>query len=410
VLYLTFGARKVRRRLERHARVDKAPAASGLMPPVDALDRIARSHGLDGATDGNRVTLCGTPDSSYEAVLETIARARETLGVSMYILGKDEVAAEIIRRLADRAASGVDVRLLIDDVGSRDIGEAEVAPLTKAGGRVARFMPVSYLPRPRSYANLRNHRKIIVADRDVVWSGGMNLSELYLGPNHVEDRFRDLSFVIEGPAAASYAEILAADWLYTTGDPFPKCGPVPPSDAPGTVVQVVPSGPAMDGDTIYDILVTMAYQAQRRLWAVTPYFVPDRALMQAFALAAMRGVDVRVITPRVSDHRLLDIANVPYLRSLEAAGGTVLRLGEGMIHAKAVVVDDGLALAGTANLDQRSLFLNYEVMALFRGERDVRAIADWIERLFPACQSRLPEASQGRQLMEGLVRLIAPVL
>jgi cardiolipin synthase len=255
---------------------------------------------------------------------------------------------------------------------------------------------------------------MIVADRRLAWSGGMNLSEMYLGPTPVGDRFRDMSFVIEGPAAEIYAEVFAADWLSAAGEDLRPARPwreTPPARAAGPgVVQVLPSGPEFEGDPLHDVLLSVAHRAERRLWIVTPYFVPDRAVSKALAVAARRGVDVRVATNRASDSRFVDFAGLPYLRGVAQAGGQVLRLCDGMLHAKAIVVDDALALAGTANLDQRSLFLNFEIMALFHGAEASRAVAGWTEALFADCDGELPPLTPVRQVAEGLVRLFAPVL
>jgi cardiolipin synthase len=413
--YPVFGSRKLRRAAGGKPRpAERSVGARASDPvPVNDLDRLIRSHGLPPATADNRVALHGDPARAYDAVLGLIGRAERSLWVTTYILGTDPVAREILRRLAERAAAGVQVRLLIDDLGSRPVRADSLAPLVAAGGRVARFMPASLLPRPRRYANLRNHRKIIVADRRLAWSGGMNLAEQYLGPTPLARRFRDLSFVVEGPAAGVYAEVFAADWLFAAEEDLRAAAPweTPPARAAGPgVVQVVPSGPEFEGDPYHDVLLSVAHRAARRLWVVTPYFVPDVATLKALAVAALRGVDVRIATNRASDARFVDFAGIPYLRAVEAAGGRVLRLREGMLHAKAVIADDSLALAGTANLDRRSLFLNFEAMALFHGATEARAVADWAEALFAECGEGLPPLTPARQVAEGLARLFAPVL
>jgi cardiolipin synthase len=419
--YLVFGARKLRRRAARRS-LSSREARDGSPEPLGVLDRIARSHGSPPPTAGNRVALCGTALDAHRAVLELIDGARERIWVASYIFGTDAVALQLVRRLAARAAAGVDVRLLIDAIGSSGVGTPFLAPLYDAGGRVAWFMPVSFLPRPRRYANLRNHRKAIVVDGRAVWTGGMNLAEQYLGPTDVEGRFRDLSFVIEGGAAADYARIFASDWAFATGEdlplpPVPKpcaarpgawAGPGPGTG--GTAIQVVPTGPDSPGDPLHDVILGLVNQASKRLWIVTPYFIPDGSLLRALLLAVRRGVDVRLVTNLRSDLPLLDFANVPYLRALARVGGRTLRIEQGMVHAKAIVADGEVALAGTANLDQRSLFLNFETMALFHDPADARAIEDWIERLFPLCRDGLPPAGALRQAAEGAVRLFAPIL
>ncbi|MBV1796815.1 phospholipase D-like domain-containing protein [Siccirubricoccus sp. G192] len=415
LLYLAFGSRKLRRKAARKPKPAEHPTgpATPREAAINDLDHLVQAHGLPAATEGNGVTLCGTAAGAYDAVLDLIGRAEESLWVTTYILGTDPVAREILRRLAERAAAGVQVRLLIDDLGSRPVRDKDLASLATAGGRSARFMPASLIPRPRRFANLRNHRKIIVADRRLAWSGGMNLSEQYLGPTPAEGRFRDLSFVVEGPAAKVYAEVFAADWLFAAGEDLraPRPWEPPPARAAGPgVVQVVPSGPEFEGDPYHDVLLSVAHRAERRLWAITPYFVPDLATLKALVVTARRGVDVRVATNRASDTGFVDFASIPYLRAVAGAGGRVLRLREGMLHAKAVVADDALALAGTANLDRRSLLLNFEAMALFHGATEARAVADWAEAMLADCDEGLPPLTPVRQVAEGLARLFAPVL
>ncbi|MFC7540245.1 PLDc N-terminal domain-containing protein [Siccirubricoccus deserti] len=273
VAYLALGARKLRRRAARKAQpAERSAGAQADCVAVNGLDRLVQSHGLPAATAGNAVALRTTPATAYAAVLDLIDRAEETLGHDLYPRHRPGGAGD--PSAARRAGScGVQVRLLIDDVGSKDLRDAALAPLVAAGGRVERFMPASLIPWPRHYANLRNHRKIIIADRRRAWSGGMNLAEEYLGTKPVANRFRDLSFVIEGPAAAVYAEVFAADWLDAAGEDLRAARPweaLPAQEAGSGVVQVVPSGPEFDGDPLHDLLLDMAHRAQRRLWIVTP--------------------------------------------------------------------------------------------------------------------------------------------
>lgn len=412
VLYLVFGRRKLRLRVKRRP----APRLDGLItqcPLIDPFDSLIRSYGFPPPSRENGVTFCGTGEAAHAAVIELIETAQTSLWVSTYILDADPIGTDLVRRLAKRAADGLDVRLLVDDVGSPDASDGSMAePLVKAGGAFAVFMPVTFVPHARRYSNLRNHRKMIVADQRRVWSGGMNLSAKYLGTPDVKGYFHDLSFVIDGSAAAVYANIFIGDWLFSTEEQLSLTTmDYRVAAAPGSgVVHVVPSGPEIDSDTIYDVVLTMAHRAERRLWVVTPYFVPDVGLLRAFRLAARRGVDVRLLTDFASDVPLLDFACIPYLRSLAGAGCRVLRFKQGMLHAKAIVMDDQLAFAGTTNLDQRSLFLNFEVMSLFYGPEEVAKIAAWIESYFDRSTEKLPPATPLRQIGEGLIRLFAPVL
>lgn len=411
-LYLLLGHSKLRRRARRKPLPHMASEAPP-SEPISIYDAIIRSHGLPAAFKGNKVTFCGTGTTACKSVWDLIDGAERSLWVSVYILGADEIGQDIVKRLAKRAAEGIEVKLLVDDLGSADVRDPKhTASLAEAGGKVSRFMPISMVPKWRRYANMRNHRKIIVADGVRAWSGGMNLAQQYLGEATSPGFFHDLSFVIEGPAAAVYARVFAADWEFATGE---KLATVEHEDDVATeigpgVVQIVPAGPEVQGDSVYDVILTMVNQAERRLWVVSPYFIPDVGLLRAFRLAARRGVDVRFLTDYASDLPLIDFAGIPYLRALASVGGRVLRFREGMIHAKALVIDDRLAIAGTTNLDQRSLFLNFEVMALFYDPQDAREIARWIEGFFERCTEDLPKPTPARQVAEGMVRLFAPVL
>ncbi len=412
-LYLLLGRRKIRSRSERKPPPHLANLGSQDTVPIGLFDSLIRSYGLSPAAEGNKVTFCGTGESAYAAIVDLIEGAESSLWVSTYILSDDSIGREIVRRLAARAEAGVQVRLLVDYIGSPDARDGTlIAPLKAAGGAVLRFMPVTLVPRSQHYSNLRNHRKMVLADQRRVWSGGMNLSKLYLGSPSQEGFFHDLSFVIDGSAAAVYARIFAGDWAFCAGEDLPIVeAEFRTARGTGTgVVQVVPAGPEIKGDAVYDVILTMVHRAERRLWVVSPYFVPDVGLIRAFILAARRGVDVRFLTDFKSDVALLDFASISYLRVLASAGGRVLRLKGGMVHAKALVMDDDLAMAGTTNLDQRSLFLNFEVMALFYGRDETAAIADWMESFFSRCTEDLPPATPTRQVAEGIVRLFAPVL
>jgi cardiolipin synthase len=414
VLYLALGRRKIRKRLARMQRPTFAHVVAARSAPVNAFDTLVRSYHLPPATPGNRVAFHGTGRAAHAALVDLIEGARHSLWVCSYIFGADAIGRDIVARLARRAAAGVQVRLLIDDIGSREAPDRVLfAPLREAGGRAERFMPFSLLPRSQRYSNLRNHRKLAVADHGRVWSGGMNLSEHYLGDPGVRGYFHDLAFEIAGPAAAVYAGIFASDWLFATGERLnPGEGiaePAAAADDAGTV-QVVPSGPDVPGDANYDLYLALVHRAERRLWVASPYFVPDVGLMRAFALAARRGVDVRFLTNRKSDAALIDFASIPYLRILAAAGGRIYRFTDGMIHAKALVMDDEIAFVGTANLDQRSLFLNFEAMALFHDRAHAAEVARWIAGYFDRSSATLPAPTPVRRTLEGLVRLFSPVL
>jgi cardiolipin synthase len=284
--------------------------------------------------------------------------------------------------------------------------------LRAAGVQVTRFVsPFSSVLPGRT--NLRNHRKLVIADGRRTWTGGRNLAaEYFVGdPSllHRRTPWIDLSVDFAGPLAHQTQQRFDLDWAFATGKPVsdtPAAGKVGRAPGDGSA-QLIASGPDQYDDTLYALLVSSCFSASTRILAVTPYFVPDPVLLMALTLAARRKVAVDLVLPRHSNHRLADLARHSALRDLTAAGGRVW-LVAGMVHAKAVIVDADLALVGSANLDERSLFLNYELMVAFFEPGQVDAFARWIEG--HRAQAELYRGTRPglmRELVEGLVRWLA---
>jgi cardiolipin synthase A/B len=410
-LYLVFGGRKMRR-----LAITKLPLnlpRDEPEPPPDAarVQRILATYDLPAVTTGNRVDLCRTGEESYQALVTLIEEARESLYVTMFILKTDAVGADIRDRLTRRAAEGIDVRLLLDDWGSLRTRRRFLRSFTDAGGQVAYFMPLLHRPFA-ARTNLRNHRKVVIADGELVLSGGINIGEEYLGPTPKRGRWADLAFVLEGPATRFYCDVFRSDWTFAKGstarDSASDNLPIArPSEA---VAQVVPSGPDVQGDALYEVVLSVAFAAEERLWIVTPYFVPDDALLQALSLAARRGVDVRIIMPEKSNHRITDWARGGYLREIQEAGGEILLYTAGMLHAKVLVMDEHLAMVGSANMDMRSLFLNYEVGMLMYSHAEVEATAQWVQNVSASARRGVPAVGVLRDFGESVVRMVAPLL
>jgi len=403
-LYLALGTRK-RRRASPGLPTLAAPEPT-LSPTAGEMDRLVRSYGLPGAADGHAFTLLGTGEAAYAALLDLVASAERSVWVALFILGDDDAGRGLLDVLTRRAAEGLDVRLLLDAVGSRPLKGRALAPLRAAGGHVAFFEPVLHRPF-RGRTNLRDHRKIILADERRVLAGGMNVAHEYMGPTADGARWRDLAFRLDGPAVAVYAALFRSDWAFSS--PLSLPAPVTVTAAGDSTVQVVPSGPDVDSDALYDLLLALAASARARLWLVTPYFVPDDTLARALALAARRGADVRLVVPDPSNHPLADLARGPALRDLQLAGARVLRYTAGMVHAKALVAD-GVALVGSANLDARSLFLNAEAATVLYDAPEVEAVAAWIDGLARTSESGVGPVGALHELVEGAARLAAPLL
>ena len=399
-MYLAFGRRKLR------------PAHAHRQPPGTAYPHwaadLAESFNLAPPAIG-RTSLHHDGAQARDALWATIAAARERLDVCTFIIGQDALGRAVMQRLVGQARAGVRVRLLLDGFGALLLPRRYFDALREAGGEVAVFRPLLGLRRagPR---NLRNHRKLVIADDRLLWSGGRNLAAEYFTGDADREMppWFDLSFDIEGPTAVAAARQFEQDWA-SVQQKRPRH--IPPGAAPapavGTVSQFLPSGHDQSEDTAQAILVAACYHAQRRVLAVTPYFVPNDALRDALRLAARRGVQVDIAIPRVSNHRLADMVRSRAMRDLTAAGAR-FHLLPAMAHAKAVVVDDTLAMCGSINLDLRSLLLNHEAGVLFYDAADIAWFAEWIDALAADAEpfdARPPNLA--RDLGEGLLLTVA---
>lgn len=410
-LYLMFGGRKLQRRAEKKCRLGLDTSMA--IPEEDACvaDRILRSYNIPGAQDGHRLSLCETGQQTFNELVRLIDGAQKSIHISTFIFRPDAVGRLILTKLAEKAAAGVSVRLLMDGVGSLHTRPRHLRKLTRAGGKIAWFMPVLHRPF-RGRTNLRNHRKIVVVDHTTLLAGGTNIGAEYIGPTLLSGRWRDLAFVLEGPTVRHWDDVFCRDWEFASGQ-TPSMPPetfTPPDAVGQAVVQFVPSGPDMEGDALYDAILSMIYAAKQRLWVVTPYFVPDEPLCQALMLAARRGVDVRVLLPRRSNHALPDIVRGNWLRQIQQAGGLILFYTEGMVHAKILLMDDETAVLGSANMDIRSLLFNYESAMFVYSPDEIAHTAAYVEQLAAHCRVGIGRAGLIRSLTESVARLAAPLM
>jgi len=409
-LYLLFGTRKLARTgvsragaptMPRGADASAWPAevAAELGQPCPAAYRALCVH-ADGSV-------------SLRALLELIDGAQHTLDVCSFMLGRDAVGQSVISHLAARARAGVQVRLLLDGVGRMMGGWPDLSPLARAGVRVGLFAPLLHF-NVYGRTNLRNHRKLAVADAgraaERLWCGGRNLAAEYFEAQPGCAAWRDLSFDLQGPLARQAADLFQLDWVFAVGAE-PASGVAVAADAkptpgaaPGEAAgQIIASGPDQADDTVHALLVSAGYRARTRMALVSPYVLLDEALLMALCLAARRGVKVDLLLPARSNHRLADFARHRSLRALAAAGVRVW-FAPHMLHAKAAVIDDVLVLAGSTNLDSRSLFLNYELMVAFHDAGDIARFSAWFE--FERREAVLYDARPPglwRDFVEGLV-------
>lgn len=413
-IYLLFGSRKV----PRKASAPPAALPCGGRPPDSPATRfqhLAAAMGLPPASPYQQLSIHQDGNEALLSLRRVVLGATSSLDLCTFLIGRDALGTEIMALLMQRARDGVRVRVLIDGIGAYLGGHPDLKPLSAAGVAVARFVSPfgSALP---GRTNLRNHRKMVIADGQRLWTGGRNLAaEYFLGDARCsppKKPWLDLTFDFCGELAAQAQQRFDQDWAFATqavpavpGLAESKTARAVPASAAGA--QLIASGPDQADDTLYSLLIASCFTAQTRILAVSPYFVPGATLMMALTLAARRGIAVDLVLPRRSNHWLADMARPAALREMAAAGARVW-LVDGMIHAKAVVIDNALALAGSANLDERSLFLNYELMIAFFESADVHRFAQWVERQQGRAkpyQARAPGVT--REFAEGLLRWLA---
>ncbi len=410
-LYLIFGGRKM---THMAASKQMLPVFPPEQPTDNSLFQPLTSEIFRGGfplTRGNRVEILTSGEEAYRKTLSLIQGATHTIHIATFILGKDAVGKEIIENLAQKASQGVNVFLLLDALGCAKIRRGFLSPLLKAGGRTAFFMPMLHLPF-RGRANLRNHRKILLIDGTTAIVGGMNLADEYMGPGKDADYWQDLSLHIDGPAVAQVYEIFRSDWEFAAREDLVSMAPsgIRRRETHGTILQFMASGPDVEDDALRDALIGALFRARHRVWIATPYFVPDDLLLEALCMAAGRGIDLRLIIPKRSNHRLADLAREGYLSQLQESGANILLYRPRMLHAKALLIDDAVAVTGSANMDMRSLMLNYEVALCIYSPDIVDRLDAWMRLLMAECSMREPRRRSSLAIIEGIGRLFAPLL
>ncbi|SEA46799.1 phospholipase D-like domain-containing protein [Variovorax sp. YR216] len=396
-MYLLFGQRKL-----RPAGAPRPPRAN---PAGHWAADLIESFGL--APPGLcAVRFHSDGAAARDALFEVVEGARVRLDICTFIIGDDALGHEVINRLARRAREGVKVRVLLDGFGALSLPRSHFDTLRDAGAEIAVFRPIFSLRRtgPR---NLRNHRKFTIADDQWLWSGGRNLAgEYFTGNDDHPVPWRDLSFDLQGSVAAAAARQFDHDWS-SVRDHKPREVAAGDVHVEGEFAQLLPSGPDQTEDTAQALLIDACFRAEHRVLAITPYFVPGDGLRDALRLAARRGVQVTIAIPAQSNHRLADFVRARAMRDLTRAG-VVFRMLPFMAHAKAVVVDEDLALCGSINLDMRSLLINHEAAVVFYGHEHVDWLAQWIETTASAGDTyRARQPGLIRDVAEGLLLTIA---
>jgi len=337
-----------------------------------AVEGLARLPFLD----GNRVELLIDGDQTFESIFEGISAAQDYLLVQFYIVRDDEQGQEFQRRLIERALDGVRIYLLLDEIGSSQLDQSFINELTEAGVEVAWFYSNRSWMR-KSQLNFRNHRKLVVADGKRAWVGGLNVGNEYQAAD-----WRDTHLKVEGPTALHLQISFLEDWRWATDD-LPKLSWTPLQVSGPTVpVLILPTGPADRFETASLMVQQLLHLAEKRFWISTPYLVPDEGVTASLKLAAMSGVDVRLLIPQKSDNALATQAAYAFVDPLIEAGVKIYHYQPGLMHAKAFLIDDLGAAVSTLNLDNRSLRLNFELTALVADPGFAREVEATFEKDF----------------------------
>ncbi len=389
------------------------------LAPLARLGTVIGTHPL---WTGNRVEPLVDGDAAYPAMVEAIERAERSVAMGTYLFYPDAVGRRFNEALAGAVGRGVLVRVLIDDLGSRYGWRSNVRRLKRLGVPVATFLP-TFLPWFSRYVNLRNHRKILVADGQMAFTGGMNLNEAFVhGEGWIERKKggrrrsnHDLHFRVEGPVVGDLMRVFAEDWAFTTGERLEGEDWFPGLDGVGlTLARCVEDGPDNDMDRLQLTVEGAASQARRSIVIVTPYFLPDDSLLSALEVAALRGVRVEVIVPRWSNLRFVEWAMPPFFERVIEGGCRVLLTPPPFDHSKLIVVDEAWVFLGSANLDARSLRLNFEVNVECYGGEVVEAVRRFLEvRRAVAVELTLKdlrERPMAVRLRSGVMRLMSPYL
>lgn len=322
--------------------------------PFRAVEKLARLPFVD----GNQVELLIDGKETFASIFDGIDLAQEYLLVQFYIVRADEQGVNLQQRLIARAKAGVRVYLLFDELGSIELPHGYIAELVAAGVQVESFNSTRGLTNKFQY-NFRNHRKLVVADGKQAWVGGLNVGNEYQGPS-----WRDTHLRIEGPAVLHLQLSFLEDWRWATSEmPELQWQPHVGSD-PAVPVLILPTGPADRFETASLMIQQVIHLADRRFWVASPYFVPDEGVVASLKLAALSGVDVRILLPEAGDSLLAELAAFTFIDALTEAGVRIYRYQPGLMHGKFFLFDDIAAAVSTVNLDNRSLRLNFELTAL----------------------------------------------
>ncbi len=374
------------------------------------LTVLASKANQPGFTTSNELELLVNAEATYKSMFEAIEKAKEYILFQFYIYREDDIGNKFKQALIKKVAQGVKVYFLYDGIGSR-ISKSFTREMQKAGVKIFGFESTKKWP-SQWQINFRNHRKIVVVDGHEAFIGGINVGDEYLGKSDFGP-WRDTHVKICGPAAAAAQISFIKDWYWVTGKAL-KLTWVDPTPGHGADVLVLHTGPSDEGDVCSLAHLAIVTSAKKRIWISNPYFIPPDSLSDALALAALRGVDIRIIIPSYGDNLLVQYASYPHVEKLLRVGVKFMKYTAGFPHQKVMLIDDDIGVVGSTNFDARSFFINFEIMAISDDANFIKNIEDMLKNDF--LQSKdltihfFDNLPRWKQLATRAARLFAPML
>lgn len=363
-------------------------------------------------TKGNSLELITEGAKYFEELFSEIRQAKDYLLLQFYIVRADAVGLQLAELLKSKVAEGVRIYFLYDQVGSYFLAEDYVASLRNSGVQMESFRTNRGLRNP-FLLNFRNHRKICIADGKVALVGGSNIGVEYRDETTRFQRWRDTQIRVRGPGVQLIQASFARDWYWARGS-LEKLNWEIERQEEDVALLPIPTGPAGVYDSGSLLLLNLLTMAQKRIWLTSPYLVPDEANLRALELASLRGLDVRILLPKISDHRVVALANSFYERKLVSAGVKVFRYIPGFMHQKVALIDDAVSLVGSMNIDNRSLYLNFELSTVIYDEPFAKKLEKVLEEDFESStevtKTKLDLEPLGYQLVTRCARLFSPIL
>ncbi len=427
VLFLIFGINRVERRLTRKTearvvigqllpeltRYQLLPGES-LDPQQQRLVRLARRLSSTDPTVENKISLLNDTNKTLGLIEQAIRAAEHSLHLEYYIWQPDRTGTRVRDLLIEKARAGVKVRFLYDGIGSMLLGRKFLQPMIAAGIDVAMFLPGTSF-RERWSLNLRSHRKIVIVDGRIGFTGGMNIGDEYLGRNPQLGFWRDTHLKLEGPVVLQLQQVFAEDWFYATGERLTGPAQFPAPRVTGDcIAQVVSSGPLDEFNSFHALFFAAIAEAEQRVLLATSYFVPTEPILTALTTAALRGVKIRLLLSGRGAYRWMLHAGRSYYDVLLESGVEIYEYQKGLLHSKTLTVDGNWSVVGTANFDVRSLKLNFEVGVICYGAEMAQQLESDFERdVQQADHITLPSwrrRSLSQRLLENSIKLFSPVL